>query len=664
MIKKMLSKIYNFLVNGNRDVIFFYTLSKFRHQKIYRHCCFLLWFYLALLVIKFRIFGRDPKKSLPVEEDRFYLGFDKQRILSKIKKAEVISFDVFDTLLLRKVTDPKEVFEIVGNKLGVVNYRAKRVFAEKIARQRCANGEVSLLQICKAVEELYGIDADLAYTEELEAEREVCVANQLFLEIMHDDAIKGKHIIAVSDMYLPSEFIRELLNRCGFYTIDEIYVSNARGCSKAEGGLWCILRDMFAKSKVVHFGDNCYSDMKMCGKAGINYFGVPNIHWIYQYYRECGVESTVMSLYSAQVNRRNVVPIDRSQYYRHGYVYGGILTYGFCQWLNQLAHDKGYDLLLFTARDSKVFYNVFSQFFGDIRCEYLYISRFAALKLSYEKNFELYFDIMFRSKFRNGHNLTVGQVLRQADLGKLTEKLRQFGLQEEDKLNSRTLNILFDFLLSNRVAVAEAYREDKNAFSLYISSVLQSAKRVCVIDLGWRGTVYSLLSDYFSEHNKTTELYGAMVGGVNSEISKDLIESERLHCYAFSHRHNVNYMADMKKIILLEVLYSSSTPTVTGYKLADGKVFPVFGETEEEKEYYFDEMHKGIYDFCEEFNGNMNLVPYIRGISGAEAFAPINQICENKRYNAKVLEKIKFSLEANFIPNNVGNHLRKYKTKH
>lgn len=659
MIKKFFSKIYHFFVKGNKDVIFFYTLSKYRHQKIYRFCGFLLWFYLIFLVIKYRFLKADPKKSLPISEREFKLVSNKTALRSKLAKAEVISLDVFDTLLLRRVTEPKEVFDLVGHKIGVLNYRVKREFAEYMARTRSKSGEASLDDICRNLEELYGIDALAAYREELNTEREICVGNPFFIDLINDGLMKGKHVIAVSDMYLPSDFIRELLKKNGF-DISEIYVSCEHDCSKADSGLWKLLRNKFRSRRLLHVGDNYRSDMKICGKNGIDFVGVPSPSWLYRYYRECGVVSKVMSIYAEQVNRSHIQESTYSEYYDHGYIYGGILTYGFCHWLDRLAREHSYDLLLFTARDCKVFHEVYEKYFGGTRSAYLYTSRFAALKLSFEKNFESYFDIMFRSKFKKGQKLTIGEVLKQAGLDDLIVAARESGIDEQQRLSEEALQSLCVFLSNNQTHIEKAYEEDRSAFSKYIGPIIGSAKRICIIDLGWRGTVYSLLKSYFSVNRAELQVYGAMLGTSNSEIPNDLTEAKEISSYAFSHQHNTNYLVNPKEIILLEILYSSSKPSVTGYRISEGEGVPVFGQIEEPNDKYFDDMHKGIYGFCEEFDENMKLIPYIREITGAEAVAPISTICKNKRYNARLFDNISFSLEANLSADKVAKQLKMF----
>lgn len=54
------------------------------------------------------------------------------KIINKVKDYDYISFDVFDTLLRRKVLHPTDVFTIIGNKNSNTTFKAKRIDAEKM----------------------------------------------------------------------------------------------------------------------------------------------------------------------------------------------------------------------------------------------------------------------------------------------------------------------------------------------------------------------------------------------------------------------------------------------------------------------------------------------------------------------------------------------------
>lgn len=61
---------------------------------------------------------------------------DKQDIFSKVKNYDIISFDIFDTLIFRKVEKPIDIFRIIEEETGILNFAVKRQEAERKARKK------------------------------------------------------------------------------------------------------------------------------------------------------------------------------------------------------------------------------------------------------------------------------------------------------------------------------------------------------------------------------------------------------------------------------------------------------------------------------------------------------------------------------------------------
>ena len=52
------------------------------------------------------------------------------KLAKMIDVAEVVSFDFFDTLYLRPLSDPEDAFTLLGEKLNIENFKAKRQQAQ------------------------------------------------------------------------------------------------------------------------------------------------------------------------------------------------------------------------------------------------------------------------------------------------------------------------------------------------------------------------------------------------------------------------------------------------------------------------------------------------------------------------------------------------------
>ena len=66
-----------------------------------------------------------------------------------IDKHAVISFDGFDTLLIRKVAEPHDVFRLVEQNLNQVGFARERIEAEELARKLAQGREVTFGKLFK-----------------------------------------------------------------------------------------------------------------------------------------------------------------------------------------------------------------------------------------------------------------------------------------------------------------------------------------------------------------------------------------------------------------------------------------------------------------------------------------------------------------------------------
>ncbi|NLF83442.1 MAG: hypothetical protein GX568_05615, partial [Candidatus Gastranaerophilales bacterium] len=73
--------------------------------------------------------------------------------LSNYKNLKVISFDIFDTAVIRRTFRPKDIYDVVEGTYGE-NFKELRMQAEKLAREQ-NNGECTL-------DSIYGKLAEIA----------------------------------------------------------------------------------------------------------------------------------------------------------------------------------------------------------------------------------------------------------------------------------------------------------------------------------------------------------------------------------------------------------------------------------------------------------------------------------------------------------------------
>lgn len=198
-------------------------------------------------------------------------------------EVEAVSLDIFDTLLTRPViTDPREIFHLVAARVDArfgVDFVRLRWSAEEELGDRYA----TLDAIYDHIRRRHGLDGgvvDALREEELRCERTLLRPRPDMLAVCRAAARAGKRVVAVSDMYLPSEFLLEVLREKGFDGVAAVYVSAEHGARKSDGGALfaTMLRtEGLDPARVIHLGDDARGDVAEPLRLGMAAVHVPSV---------------------------------------------------------------------------------------------------------------------------------------------------------------------------------------------------------------------------------------------------------------------------------------------------------------------------------------------------------------------------------------------------
>lgn len=215
----------------------------------------------------------------------------KENLIRNIVAPEtkVVSFDIFDTLLTRKVYTPKDIFALLNleyNKKVKGSYRdfkKIREIAEQNTRCEIKKEEITLDEIYNYIETKYGVSKeDCKFLKEKEIELELkYITTRNFGRKLYDIAKNaGKKVIFTSDMYLDRQTIKKLLEKCGYCDDDTFYLSCDNRQTKHVGTLYAhvLKEENISANEMVHIGDNFHSDVEIPTQKGIRAFHLPNAH--------------------------------------------------------------------------------------------------------------------------------------------------------------------------------------------------------------------------------------------------------------------------------------------------------------------------------------------------------------------------------------------------
>jgi FMN phosphatase YigB (HAD superfamily) len=201
-----------------------------------------------------------------------------------VDQATVVSFDVFDTLIVRRFVTQESLLREVSytiEKSGTCSLPASVVYslrldAEKKCRDSSPTQEVTLNQItCEMVKFLGLTDSFAPTLSSIEESVELSVgcANPNLLKLAWRRYEEGKRIIYLTDTYHSSDFIRQLLGSCGFpIEGTTIYASGELKLSKGRGDIFPAIVEVEGSdpSKIVHIGNHPRADFTNARHAGIN----------------------------------------------------------------------------------------------------------------------------------------------------------------------------------------------------------------------------------------------------------------------------------------------------------------------------------------------------------------------------------------------------------
>lgn len=202
-----------------------------------------------------------------------------EQVIPVIEKAncKTVSFDVFDTLLKRNVSAPKDVFFLLekqyqqkfGSDMKISKLRGG---AEKRAVQQTGRKNVNLREIYQAIKGISEEEREWLMEEEIRIEQTVCQRWQPMGKVYDWCFNHGIPVLLVSDMYLPNEVITQLLYAAGYKGWKHLYVSAQEQKNKADGRLFDIVLDkeQLKPEEWIHIGDSLRGDYLSPKRRGIH----------------------------------------------------------------------------------------------------------------------------------------------------------------------------------------------------------------------------------------------------------------------------------------------------------------------------------------------------------------------------------------------------------
>lgn len=186
---------------------------------------------------------------------------------------DAISFDIFDTLVMRTVYFNHDVFQIVADKYKeqVPDFFSVRVKAEReLSKTRYPYIEEIYDYIANECGLSDRLRAEIMQAE-IQTEREVIIPRKAVVEIFNYCKQSGKRVYIVSDMYMHQKDLEDIINKIGIVGYDKIFVSSEYDTSKPQRLFEKYKNEIIAKS-YLHIGDSYVCDIEPSEKLDIDSF--------------------------------------------------------------------------------------------------------------------------------------------------------------------------------------------------------------------------------------------------------------------------------------------------------------------------------------------------------------------------------------------------------
>ena len=379
-------------------------------------------------------------------------GLEKLAAAMEEPGIRVVSFDVFDTLLVRPVAGEDDKFRLLDAKFGElsdaqISFGKLRTLAERTLRRRILRGEnpfredspfrrdfssrkesgttedVTLEEIYSVLQDDFLLPPDVAgimLREEYRLEKRLCRARESGRYLFEKAGRAGYRIIVTSDMYLSAEQIGELLSENGYGGMEKIFVSSEYRKMKRTGSLYRVIPEVLGVKpcEILHIGDDREADVRMAEESGLRALWLPKTREVFQAHG-CSVQAEkictdltnwetaerepgIAAMRQMAANRYFDDPfrsfLSDSDYnadpFFVGYAALGMEILAVVKWLAESCERDGIENLLFLSRDGYLpmkAWELYRQAHPELpEGRYMYASRIAVLPMMIRQPADLY----------------------------------------------------------------------------------------------------------------------------------------------------------------------------------------------------------------------------------------------------------------------------------
>lgn len=536
------------------------------------------------------------------------------------KEYKLYSFDIFDTLITRKVATPKGIFVLMEDiinqspqfadlpndvKTNFFNYRTNSEFYLRQINNQWNDGkDISLDMIYNHIQHTYFLTNEQTQAiKELEIQLELdnIIPIKENIEKLKVLLEKGKRVVLISDMYLPEYIIKEMLLKCDPVLCQvKLYLSSTLGFMKTKQALFHYVKEQenVEFREWTHMGDNKFADFFCARKLGIKAVLYPYVKFK-EYEKSLLVANSQnsfvqISLGCAKNIRLNKFPNDEKA--QLGASLAGPILFPYIYWMLDQAQKRGIERLYFIARDGYILKLIADLIIKEnnlpIKTKYIYGSRKAwrisALNLDDDELYRQFiqFTMYEPKKIPQAFGLT-----KEEFMSILPKKLRNYSTSKPDKR-------LAEYLYNNKDVLKfaiEKNKAQKNCVINYLKNTIDCTDdKFAFVDLDGSGLTQNCLARLMNNFydKKIKSFYYAVTPACCRSLNL-----EKYYYYTLK-RGNMGNM--------LELLTRAPHGQTLKYANKNEDYKPILEQIDVEnfKAWGFDNYINGMLEYCNLLNQN------------------------------------------------------------
>lgn len=552
-------------------------------------------------------------------------------------KCKVVSFDIFDTLIVRPFYKPLDIFLLMdGKRDGFERFSKIRAGAEYELRLKWhdlhkESDDFSINDIYDYIKKEYKMpedDVDAYRAMELSYETKYCFARRFAKGLFELAKYLGKRIVLVSDMYLEADFVDQLLKKNGYQGYERMFISSKEGCLKYNGKLFDeMIKYVNEKPEnIVHIGDDKDKDYFQSKKKGLIPILLPKITDAFKdkiyapkkkkldqdsilppYAKSDLIEEspafrTMISLVGMKAFD-NPFPSynDESDFNASvkmiGYYPVGMHVMGICKWIDDAVSRSGVKSVSFLSRDGFLVKKAYEVYIGNekhVKTNYVSCSRRCLLPWMIDSVSDLY---NISINFTSHTPKSICSILEFClDIPSDVILQDDENFESESDYHDRMHRLFEQYFSKSKLD------EAKRMVREYYTSTIE--ENSFVFDMGYSGCNPAALTRALGYHVNFLYVY----------------KTESLSCY-YENKYSMDLQtmydfSPMTSGVIREHLLSENSGSCIGFMSDNGKIIPKFESRDDSviRSYVAENIQKYalnfVKDYCDMFRGEDILFRY------------------------------------------------------